>query len=122
MPRTLVAAQLTGGSYPVLPVAPGSRALTLVAGDVANGNFTPLLEARTLVLVRNTGAGARTITFTSVKGPATLERSGDITAYSLAAGTFALFGPFRIAGWSNAGNLDINVEHAEVTLAIITLP
>lgn len=120
MSRVLVAAQTTPGAYPALQPSANSRDLQMQAGDAALGNYTPLVEAKTLVVLHNTGAGARTVTFTSQVD--TLNRTGDITAYSIGAGEHALFGPFKAVGWSDGGNLDINVSHAEVTIAIITLP
>lgn len=119
MARTNIAAQTLPGAYPTLPVTPASD-LTLVAADVANGNMTPIVEGKTVVFAQNTGVGARTITFTSVAD--TFGRTGDITAYSLAAGKMKLFGAFKAAGWTHSGNLWIDGSHAEVLLAVITLP
>jgi len=119
--RVLVAAQTTPGAYPALPITANSRDLQMQAGDASLGNYTPLVEAKTLVLLHNTGAGARTVTFTS-QADTPYNRTGDITAYSIGAGEMALFGPFKAIGWSDGGNLDIDVSHAEVQIAVITLP
>lgn len=120
MPRTLIAAQTTPGAYPALPPAANSRDLTFVAGDVVNGNDATIVENKTFVVARNINVGAKTITFTSVAD--TLNRTGDITAYSIGPAELAVFGPFKAVGWTHSGKLWIDVEHADVTLAIITLP
>jgi hypothetical protein len=121
MARVLVAAQTTPGAYPTLPISANSRDVQEQAGDASLGNYTPLVAGKTLVLLHNTGVGARTVTFTS-QADTPYNRTGDITAYSIGAGELALFGPFAVVGWSDAGNLDIDVSHAEVKIAVITLP
>lgn len=119
MTRTLIAAQTLLGAYPTLPVTPATD-LTEVAADVGNGNSVTIIEGKTVVLAHNTGVGARTVTFTSVAD--TFGRTGDITAYSIAAGKLKPFGPFKVAGWSHSGVLWVDGSHAEVLLAVITLP
>ena len=122
MARVLVAAQTTVGAYPTTAqMAANARDLDEQAGDASLGNYTPIVEGKTFVIAHNTGVGARTITITSQPDTIT-KRTGDITAYSIGAGEIATFGPFKAVGWSNAGNLDIDVSHAEVKLAILTLP
>jgi hypothetical protein len=101
--RVLIAAQSTVGTYPVLPLASNSADLTETAGDATNGHYTPIVEGKTCVIAHNTGAGARTVTFTSSADP-TFNRTGDITAYSLGAGEISRpFGPFKASGWANVG-------------------
>jgi hypothetical protein len=91
------------GTYPVTPITANAADLVETAGDAVNGNYTPIVEGKTLVIVHNTGAGARTVTFTSAADP-TFNRTGHITAYSLGAGEISKpFGPFRAAGWGNVG-------------------
>jgi hypothetical protein len=119
--RVLVAAQTTPGAYPTLPIGANTRDLQMQAGDASLGNYTPLVAGKTLVIFHNTGVGARTVTFTS-QADTPYNRTGDISAYSIGAGEHALFGPFAVIGWSDAGNLDIDVSHAEVMIAVITLP
>jgi hypothetical protein len=120
MPRTNIAAQSLPGAYPVLPITANARDVTFVPADVANTNETPLVNDKTTVLCRNVGASPRTITFTSVAD--TLNRTGDITAYSVGAGEAAIFGPFKTVGWAHTGVLWIDGAHAELELAILTLP
>lgn len=120
MARVLIAAQTTPGAYPTLPISANSRDLSMQAGDNALGNYTAIVEGKTLVIAQNTDSGAHTVTFTSAAD--TYNRTGDITSYSIGAGELALFGPFKALGWSNAGNLDIDCNDNTVKFAVITLP
>lgn len=120
MARTLIAAQVPLGAYPVTPLTALSADLIETAADVANGNTTPLVNGKTFIVAHNTGVGARTITFTSVVDAN--NRKGDITAYSIGAGLISIFGPFKAAGWATSGNLLIDGSHAEVKIGVITLP
>jgi hypothetical protein len=100
--RVLIAAQSVVGSYPVTPLTANAADLVETAGDATNGHYTPIVEGKTVVIAHNTGAGARTVTFTSSVD--TYNRLGTITAYSLGAGEISLpFGPFKVNGWSNVG-------------------
>lgn len=120
MARVLVAAQTTPGAYPALQPAANSRDLSFQAGDNSLGNKTPLVDSKTLVLIFNSDSGAHTVTFTSVAD--VLNRTGDITAYSLGAGEVGLFGPFKTVGWGHTGDLWIDVSDNTVKIAVITLP
>lgn len=120
MPRTNIAAQTLPGAYPVIPITANTRDVTEVPGDVGNGNETTLVDSKTVILAHNVNVGAKTITFTSVVD--TLNRVGHITAYSIGAGELAVFGPFKTVGWAATGKLQIDVEHADVLLAVLTLP
>lgn len=122
MARVLVAAQTTVGAYPTTAqVAANQRDLSMQACDASLGNYTPIVEGKSLILCQNTGAGARTITFYA-QPDSPYNRSVDITAYSLGAGELGLFGPFKLNGWSDGGNLDFTASHAEMLVAVITLP
>jgi hypothetical protein len=120
MSRTVITAQTLVGSYPSLPLAGGSADLTETAVDDPTDRYTALVNGKTVVLAHNTDTNPHTITFTSVED--SFHRKGDITAYSIAAGKIARFGPFQSAGWADAGNLDIDVSDPLVRLAVITLP
>jgi hypothetical protein len=121
MARTNIVAQTLAGAYPVTPLAGASADIAFIAGDVGNGNETPLVDSKTVVIAYNTSVGsARTITFTSVVD--TLNRLGDITAYSVGIGVISRFGAFKTVGWAHSGKLWIDVSNAELTLAVITLP
>jgi hypothetical protein len=120
MPRTNIAAQVTPGAYPVLPITPDARDVAFVGANVADGNDTTLVAGKTLVLVRNVDVGAHTVTFTSAAD--SLNRKGDITSYSVGAGDVALFGPFTTIGWAVGGRLQINGDNVNIEIAVITLP
>lgn len=120
MARTVINAQTLAGAYPVLPYSGGAADVTETAVDDPTDRYTPVVNNKTLVIAHNTDSVARTITIASVAD--TFNRTGDITAYSIAAGKIARFGPFQTAGWANGGNLNIDVSSALVRLAVITLP
>ena len=120
MARVLVAAATTPGAYPTLQPTANSQDVTFQAADAALGNYTPVVEAKTLVLVQNIAVGAKTVTFTSIVD--TLNRTGDITAYSVGAGEIAIFGPFKAVGWSHSGQVWMDGEDANIKFAVITLP
>jgi hypothetical protein len=120
MPRTNIAAQTTPGAYPTLPISPDARDVAFVGANVADGNDTALVAGKTLVLVTNVDTVAHTVSFTSA--PDTLNRKGDITAYSVGAGNIALFGPFTTVGWAVGGRLQINGDNVNIEIAVITLP
>lgn len=109
--------------YPGTPLTATTAKLTMTAGDASNGHVTTINDGKTVVLAYNSDASlARTITISSVAD--TLNRKGDITAYSLAIGDIATFGPFKQSGWnqSSPAGLFIDVSHAAMLLAVITLP
>lgn len=124
MARTNVAAQTLpitpGGNYPTLPIGAGLADITFAAADTVNGNSTVPVDGKTVVLAYNTDTVARTVTFTSA--PDSYNRSGDITAYSIAAGKVACFGPFKTAGWLVGGVLEIDASNALLHLGVIQLP
>lgn len=78
------------------------------------------LTGKEIVIARNSGASARTVTIESV---AVNGREGDITADSIAAGATHVYGPFEIQGWRQAdGNLYLEANNAEVLFAVLVLP
>lgn len=91
--------------------------VTFDPGDEVNGNDVQLTGGE-FVLVDNTDAGAQTITITAA--PDSIGRAGAITAYALAAGIRALFGPFPVQQWRQSdGMLYIDVSDPAVELAIL---
>jgi hypothetical protein len=108
------------GSYPALPVTPGSADLGWTANTDQTDRSTPIVAGKTVVLAWNTDSGAHTITFTSVADDK--NRTGDISAYSIAAGKISRFGIFQLAGWTHSGVLWIDVSDPKVVIAVITLP
>lgn len=126
MARVLVVAQTLPGAYPTLPITPGSRVLAFQATDAGLDNYTPIVENKTIIFVKNAhAADAKTVTFTSV-ADSPFGRTGDVAAYSLAAGEIAVFGPFKASGWSHGsgptGGIWIDGSSADIQVAVVTLP
>ena len=120
MARTAINAQNVVGPYPATPVTANALDVTLTACDAANGNSTPFGSASKLLLVaQNTGAGARTITLSSIED--SLNRKGDITTYSIGAGEFMAF-LFERSGWLQSdGSVYYTGEHAEVEVVVFAI-
>lgn len=93
--------------------------LTMTAADVANGNQF-VASGNDLVIAHNTGGSAYTITVTSVADP--YGRTGNIAAYSLGAGEYAVLGPFLLLGWQQTdGKILISATNAAVKFGVIPL-
>jgi hypothetical protein len=118
MARQTLIKQTPKGPYPALPIAADALDVAFVAADATNKEqFVPGND--TLVLVKNDGAGARTVTFTSAKDDK--NRTGDVTAYSIGAGKIAAF-RFKKPGWMQSdGRIYMEAEHAEIKYAVIQL-
>lgn len=97
----------------------GAADITMQAADASN--FEEVThDGALLVIAHNTGAGAQTVTIESIVDER--GRTGEITTYSLAAGDYAVFGPFDLEGWEQAdGNLDFKGSHADVKMAVVSL-
>ncbi len=90
--------------------------LASTAGDASNGNQF-VMSGGEIIIAKNSGASARTITITSA--PDNLGRTKDITTYSIGAGETAIFGPFQAYGWRQSnGKGYIDVSNAEVLLSV----
>lgn len=116
MARTELTVQALSGSYP----SAGST-LTYAAGDVANGNAFKM-GGKELLLARNVSADTDYyITIDSVANA--LGRQADITEEDIAFGTTRVYGPFTdLKGWRQSdGMLYINVENADIELAVVTV-
>lgn len=114
---TSITAQTPLGPYPGA-VSAGQLALTFTAADNVNGNSFAL-TGHEILIVDNTDVGAQTVTITSVAD--SRGRTQDVTAYSMAAGTFAAFS-FRggTEGWKQSdGTVHITASAAAVKFAII---
>lgn len=105
--------------YPaVLPLPVDSQDVVFAAADVTNKEQVAL-TGHEIILARNSGASARTVTINSAPDPFNF-RVGDITAYSIGAGETARFGPFPTRGWAQPdGNLYFEANNAEVLFAVI---
>ena len=120
MARTAITAQTPKGPYPGT-ISANLLDITATAGDAGNGNSVAWVGNRMLLTARNSGAGARTITLTSVADARTA-RSGTITAFSMGAGEYMQF-IFERDGWQQSdGALYIDCEHAEVLLIVSAIP
>lgn len=110
MARVALTVTVPGGNYDLDGVE-----LVMTAADATNDHEWALQHGDS-VIAQNTGAGARTVTITSV---AINGRTGNMTR-SLAAGAFAVFGPFKAEGWRQADSkVYLEAEHAEVKLGIL---
>jgi hypothetical protein len=128
MARTTLLKTTLNLRYPVLPITALSAHLSFQACTGSSGsNGNQILwgdSGALLLLAYNSGVGARTVTITSKVDP--FNRTGDITAYALAAGALAL--PI-MAGWvldrqgfyQTDGYLYFEANHAEVLFACVAI-
>lgn len=116
MPRQTITAVAVTSKYPADKVT-----IAEVAADASNFEKM-ILTGREILIAHNTNAGstARTVTITSVADAE--GRTGDITATSIAAGAFAMFGPFALDGWKQSdGYLYFQASHAEIKYMAILM-
>lgn len=106
MPRTNIAATQASRSGTVLPAA--------TAGDVVNGNSTAN-DGRVVLIVKNTGASSRTITFTTIVSVDGL--TAPVRSESIPAGETQVFGPFSPNDYGPV--LGFNADNAELTVNVI---
>lgn len=106
MPRTSIAATQASRSGTVLPVA--------TAGDVTNGNAVAN-DGRTVLIVNNTGASSRTITFQTTVSVDGL--TAPVRSEAIPAGETQVFGPFSPNNYGSP--LGFNVDNAELTVQAI---
>ena len=94
--------------------------LTMTAADVANKEQFAC-SGKDLIFVHNTDAGVQTVTITSVDDA--YGRAENITTYSMAAGEYAVFGPFVKHGWMQAdGNIYLEASAATVKIGVVAVP
>jgi len=118
--RLVITPAVPKGSYPTLPITADTADIVFaVAGTYTDGEGWAN-TGREILLAYNSGASPYTVTISSV---AYLGRVGDVTAYSLAAGEFAMFGPFDPKGWNQAdGMVYVVGSNALVKFCVIQLP
>jgi hypothetical protein len=118
MARALVTKTTALGAYAAYT---GNAAdLTMAAANVADKNYF-VAGGNDLVVAHNTGVGAVTVTITSVADP--FGRTGDVTAYSMAAGEYAVFGPFKNLGWAQSnGQVYLEASSADVKFGVVAVP
>ena len=93
--------------------------LTWAAADDTDKNDVAL-TGREILLIRNDNAGVQTVTIQSAPDPFGRER--DLVFTDIAAGAYAVGGPFPKAGWDIGGKLQIDASVADVMFAILRLP
>lgn len=108
-------------NYPVLQPAVNTWdvAFTPAGADYADGaEFT--LTGNEIVIIRNGNVGAKTVTVTSYVDP--LNRTGDITAYSIGASEYAILPRLQPLGWANpSGKLHMVASAADVEFLVLRL-
>lgn len=117
MARTLLTKIVATGSFPSAGVV-----AALTAADASNGNSFQM-NGNDLVIIWNDHAtDAKTVTIHS--SPNSNGRTGDITAFSIVAGTARLFGPLKKSeGWIQTGGVcHINGEDNNIKFSVIALP
>jgi hypothetical protein len=87
------------------------------AADTVNGNeFTP--NGNEILLVQNTDASAHTFTLSSAADE--LGRTGDITAYSVAATSFAAIQLSHVRGWAQSdGTIHLTSSNSNLKFAVL---
>lgn len=111
---TLTKTKLSSRGWPIDGVT-----ATVTAADITDKNQFRL-TGKEILIARNSGASARTVTITSV---AVNGRTGDITADSIAPGATHVYGPFDLNGWQQTdGYLYFEANNAEVLFTVIELP
>lgn len=115
MARQTLTKSTAPGSYATAGVA-----VTMTAADTVNKEQF-VSTGKELVIAHNTGGSPYTVTITSVADE--YGRSGDITAYSVAAGAIAAFGPFPVHGWRQSNdNIYLEANNTAVKFGVIVLP
>ncbi len=116
MPRTTLTKTVAPGHY-----AQVGAALTMAAADVPNKNQF-LAKGSDLVIAHNIHATlAQTVTINSANDP--YGRKGDITAHSIPALGYAVFGPHVPLGWKNPdGYVYLEASTADVKFGVVELP
>lgn len=106
----------------ILSGSPSANALdvTLTALDASNGNKT-LSNGQLLLIFYNSHA-TNAYTFTVTSQADRLGRTGHITTYSLAAGEYAVVGPFPTEGFTDSsGYINYTGENAAVKVLPLQL-
>lgn len=121
MARGNVAASAGVGSYPTLPVAANAMDLALTAADPVEKNQAAFDQAAMLLLIFQNTHATDPGDVTIESAPDGLNREGDITDYSLAAGEIGFFFARR-NGWRQSdGNLYFDGSAATIKFAVIKL-
>lgn len=121
MARLALPVKQLPAKYPALPIAANALDVTWTAAGAAFADgFSFPLTGKEILLVRNGNVGAQTVTINSVADP--YRRTGDITAYSVGPGEYAVFPQFQMTGWQQPnGLLHGAASAADVMLAVLRL-
>ena len=120
MARQILTKTTVVGPYPALQPTANSLDVTLTAADVANKSEFVMSGDDVLIVQNSDPTNPYTFTITSVVDDH--NRTGDITAYSLAAGEIGAFKFSKKAGWMQAdGKCYIEASNAAIKFAILTL-
>lgn len=93
--------------------------LTFTAWDSGNGNRFRATGKEQVIINNSHATLARTVTITSVADP--YGRSGDITAFSMAALTYYLTQIFPTVGWMQSdGYIYIDGSTTDIKFAVVT--
>ncbi|WP_326806659.1 hypothetical protein OHB04_02385 [Streptomyces sp. NBC_01775] len=106
MPRTALTPTQATRAGTVLPTA--------AAGDAVNGNSIAN-DGRVVLIVKNTGASSRNITFQTVRSVDGLTTPTRVEA--IPAGETQVLGPFPATDYGTT--LAFDVAHAELTINVI---
>lgn len=107
------------GPYPTLPVP--ALALNFVFTTADSVNFDQFnFTGRELIIIRNSTGGALTVTLESAVDP--LNRTGDVTTYSIGAGLFSMFWVGAVPGWNNAGQFFLRSSASTMDYAVVKIP
>lgn len=118
MPRVSLTPKAALGAYGNYGVA-NAADLAMAAADASSLNQF-VASGNDLVFAHNTGGSDYTVTISSVADP--FGRTGDITTYSLGAGEYAVFGPFKLAGWMQSdGKIYLQASNAGVKFGVVAL-
>jgi hypothetical protein len=107
--------------YPVLPITANALdfAFTAAGADFADGASFPM-TGKEILIVHNANVGVQTLTVTSTIDP--YKRTGNITAYSIGIGEYAVFPQFQKDGWMQAdGSLYFAASATDVEFAVLRL-
>jgi len=121
MARLTLVKTAAPGNFPAIQPTANSLDVAMVVTVLVNkAQFSA--SGKDLVFAHNTGAGAGTVTINSVADPKN-NRTGDITAYSIGAGEYAVFGPFSREGWVQTdGNVYLEASTTDVKFGVVSLP
>ncbi len=121
MPRVTLTAMTALGPYnPDAYAVANAADLPMTAADITDFNDVVMTD-RQLLLVHNTGGSGALFSVISSNDP--YGRKGNIVTYSIGAGDYVIFGPFKILGWTTtSGRLNFNATSADFKVGIINLP